>query len=247
MFTDTAPVFWLTLRQFFEGRSIRVIALLAFVPVLLGGIEIVASGSDADLRGFLGPIFNELSIPTLLPLIALILASTALGNEITDRTLPYLALKPWGRMRLVIEKLVATIATGTLIGIAFTFLAWIALAVAGSSADGELLAAMFLACVLAVAGYAAVFSLLSLLITRVLLAGLIYVLFWESLLARFIPGIRLLSVRHYAQSAYARVLDDPGVTISQQSALGTSIILLALLVLVCLLLSWIRIRSMDLD
>jgi ABC-2 type transport system permease protein len=247
MHADSAPVFWLTVRQFLEGRSIRVIALLAFVPVLLSGIEIIASGGDASVRRFLGPVFIELSIPTLLPLIALILASTALGNEITDRTLPYLTLKPWSRMRLVLEKLIATVTTGTLIGIVFSFLAWIALAVAGSSGDGDLLLAMFLACALAVAGYAAVFSLLSLLISRVLLAGLIYVLFWESLLARFIPGIRLLSVRHYAQSAYARVLDDPGISVAQQSALGTSVLVLTLLVLVCILLSWTRIRRMDLD
>lgn len=247
MVTDAAPVFWLTIRQFFEGRSIRVVALLAAVPLLLGGIEILASGQDVDARAYLGPVYNELSIPTLLPLIALILASTALGNEISDRTLPYLALKPRSRMSLVVEKLTATIVTGTLIAVAVSFIVWIALSLFGSSADGRVLLAMSLACLLAIAGYAAAFSLLSLLISRVLLAGLIYVMFWESLLARFIPGIRLLSIRHYVQSAYSIVINDSSVNVSQQSSMVSSILVLAILVAVCIALSWYRLRRMDLD
>jgi ABC-2 type transport system permease protein len=247
MITDHAPVFWLTVRQFLEGRSIRVVALLAAAPLLLGGIELIASGRRTDPTGFLGPLVNELSIPTLLPLIALILSSTALGNEISDRTIPYLVLKPWSRMRLVLEKLTATLVTGTLISVVFLFLVWVMLSVAGSSIRGETLVAMMTASLLAIVGYGTAFSLLSLMISRVLVAGLIYILFWESLLARFIPGIRLLSIRHYVQSAYASILDDGRVNIAQQTAIGNALIVLVLLVVACVLLSYVRLRRMDLD
>lgn len=247
MFSASAPVFWLTARQFLEGRSIRVVALLAAVPILLGGIEIIASGSEVSVRQFLGSGFNELSIPTLLPLIALILASTAIGNEISDRTLPYIALKPWSRMRLVQEKFIATVSIGTVIALALSVVAWAMLAVAGSDYDVRLLLAMALACLLAVAGYAAVFSLLSLMISRVLMAGLFYVLIWEDLLARFIPGLRLLSIRHYVQSVFTGVLDESRITVAQQSNISSSLIVLAAVVAVGLLLSWIRLRRMDLD
>jgi ABC-2 type transport system permease protein len=247
MISDATPVFWLTMRQFLDGRSIRVVAVLATVPLLLSGIEIIASGQDASAGGFLGPLFNELSIPTLLPIIALVLASTALGNELSDRTIPYIVLKPWSRLRLIVEKLGATVATGALIAITLAFVAWGALALVGSSADEIVLVAMILASVLAVSGYAAAFSLLSLMISRVLLAGLIYILFWESLLARFIPGIRLLSIRHYVQSVYVEVLDEPRVTVSQQSAMLTSLIVLTVMVVACILLTRLRLQRMDLD
>jgi ABC-2 type transport system permease protein len=245
--TDYLPVFWLTLRQFLEGRSIRIVALLAAAPLLLGIIEIIASGSDSNVRLFLGQLFNELSIPTLLPLIALILATTALSNEISDRTLPYLVLKPWSRFRLVIEKFTAVALTGILVSIVLSFAVWIILGLVASEADGNLLVAIIAGTIFAIIGYAATFSLLSLMVSRVLLAGLIYVLFWESLLARFIPGIRLLSIRHYVQSIYTDILNDGRITVPQQSELTTAMIVLISVVSISLLLSYLRLRRMDLD
>lgn len=247
MLLDRAPVFWLTARQFIEGRSVRVVALLAAVPILLGGIDLIAAGSGVDVRTLLGNAVNELSIPTLFPLIALILASTAIGNEISDRTLPYITLKPWSRMRLVQEKFLATVLIGSIVSIAFSAVAWGLLAIVGGDLDLRLLLAIAVACLLAIAGYAAVFSLLSLMINRVLMAGLLYVLIWEDLLARFIPGLRLLSIRHYVQSVYTGILDDTQITVAQQSGMGSSLIVLAVVVAVCLLLSWRRLEHMDLD
>jgi ABC-2 type transport system permease protein len=247
MSTDRIPVFWLTARQFLEGRSIRIVALLAAVPLLLGVIDIIASGSDIQVRNILGQVFHELSIPTLLPLIALILASSAIGNEISDRTLVYLVLKPWSRMRIVQEKLLATIVVGLSIAVTFGFIIWTVLGIVSGNLDGELLLAIIVASALAITAYSAAFTLLSLLITRVLMAGLLYVLIWESLLARFIPGLRLLSIRHYVQSMYAQMLGDTSVNVSQQSAIVTSLAVLAVVSLLCLMLSWLRLQQMDLD
>jgi ABC-2 type transport system permease protein len=247
MSIDRAPVFWLTARQFLDGKAVRNVSLLAAVPMIIGIIDIIASGSDVTIRMILGHSFNELSIPTLLPLIALMLASTSIGNEISDRTLIYLVLKPWNRMRLVIEKYLSSITVGALITIAFVFLTWLMLAIAGSRYDGKLLVAMIVASVLAIAAYAAAFTLLSLMITRVLMAGLLYVLIWESLLARFIPGLRLLSIRHYVQSAYADILGDGSINVAQQATLGGSLIVLGAIVVVAILLSWLRLQQMDLD
>lgn len=247
MNSDRAPIFWLTARQFLEGRSVRIVAVLAAVPLLLGLIEILAAGSDLQIRNMLGQSFNELSIPTLLPLIALILASSALGNEISDRTLLYLVVKPWGRFRIINEKFIATVAIGATIAVTFGFIVWALLGAVSSDLDGELLLAIIVASVLAIAAYSAAFSLLSLLITRVLMAGLLYVLIWESLLARFIPGLRLLSIRHYVQSMYASVLDDGTINVSQQSTVSTSLIVLTVIILISLILSWLRLQQMDLD
>lgn len=247
MNSDSAPVFWLTARQFLDGRSVRVVAVLAAVPLLLGLIEIIASGSDLEMRGILAQSFNEVTIPTLLPLIALILASSAIGNEVSDRTLPYLILKPRSRFGFVLEKYLASVTVGSLIAIALGFVVWVILALVSSDFDGQLMVAIVVATTLAVAAYCAAFTMLSLLITRVLMAGLLYVLIWETLLARFIPGLRLLSIRHYVQSIYARILDDASISIAQQTHVITSFIVLISLVLISLVLSWLRLQQMDLD
>lgn len=247
MSSERAPIFWLTARQFLEGRSIRIVAALAAVPLLLGLIEIIASGSDLQIRSILGQTFNELTIPTLLPLIALILSSSAIGNEISDRTLIYLVLKPWSRFRVINEKYLATVAIGATIAVTFGFIVWGVLGAVSSNLDGELLLAIIVSSALAVAAYSAAFALLSLLITRVLMAGLLYVLIWESLLARFIPGLRLLSIRHYVQSVYGQVLNDGNINVAQQSGMAASLIVLAVVAAGSLILSWLRLQQMDLD
>lgn len=247
MNADRIPVFWLTARQFLEGRSIRIVALLAAVPLLLSVIDIIAIGTDLQVRDALGQGFEDLTIPTLLPLIALILASSALGNELSDRTLPYLTMKPWGRIRIVLEKYAATTAIGAVIAIALIFAAWAVLSGVTSSFDGELLLAMMISIVLAIAAYASAFTLLSLLITRVLMAGLLYVLIWESLLAQFIPGLRLLSIQHYVTSIYSNMLAGGGIAGSDLSGSGASVVVLFGASAVFILLTWLRLQQMDLD
>jgi ABC-2 type transport system permease protein len=48
----------------------------------------------------------------------------------------------------------------------------------------------------------AVFLLVSLFVSRALLAGMIYVFVWESLLGRFLPGVRAISSREQALLIY---------------------------------------------
>ena len=46
----------------------------------------------------------------ILPLVMLLLATAAFGNEVGDRTLVYLVTKPIARWRIVAPKLLASIA-----------------------------------------------------------------------------------------------------------------------------------------
>ncbi len=56
--------------------------------------------------------------------------------------------------------------------------------------------------------YSAIFLLVSLLVTRALLAGIVYALVWESLLGRYLPGLRIVSIRHYTESIFVGMLDS---------------------------------------
>ena len=133
-------------------------------------------------------MFRNLIIAPLLPITVLILATGALGNEIEDRTLPYLTLKPIGRLRIVVEKLIGVFVVAyplVCAGMIATYL----LAFRGEAGDEmKVLWAMLAATAVAVAGYGAIFLLISLLISRALLAGIMYALLWESLLGRYLPG-----------------------------------------------------------
>ena len=85
--------FWaiaeLTLRAVAGRRRTLLIALLAWLPVLLGILVRVGGGRpDAP------PILDALVIRTVLPLVALVVGTGAIGSEIEDGTLVFQLVKP---------------------------------------------------------------------------------------------------------------------------------------------------------
>jgi ABC-type transport system involved in multi-copper enzyme maturation permease subunit len=105
------PIFWLTLRQFRAGKAVWVTAGFAALPILLAVLYRSGTSTESP-NGFLAGLYQNLLGPTILPLGTLILATTALGNEIEDRTLVYLTLKPLARARILIAKYLAALAVG---------------------------------------------------------------------------------------------------------------------------------------
>lgn len=240
--TRRAPILWLTLRQFRAGRATLLVALFAATPVLFAAI-FRWSSETGDAAEFLTNQFLEILAPTILPLATLILATNALGNEIADRTLVYIVLKPVARSRLIVEKFIAS-ALVTALAFAIGLVAtWVV--ASGGSGSGRMLGALLAGTLAGVAAYGALFLLVSLLVPRALLVGIIYVLIWESALARFIPGIKMLSVRHFAQSVFVRLLDNPSVRLDRALQLSSATIVLAVLVIAALALATLRLRQMN--
>jgi ABC-2 type transport system permease protein len=241
-----APVSWLTVREFAAGRAIRVTALFAATPVVFALIYLAQSHRD-PAASFLGDNFLNFIAAIVIPLATLILSTAALGNELSDRTMAYIALKPVGRWRIVVEKFVGTVlvtAIPLLIGMAVT---WGVLASRDSSVGGRALGAMLLAAFAGIVAYAALFMFVSLVIPRALIVGIIYVLLWEGLLAGIITGAAAVSVRHYTLSIFIRLLHQPAVKIDRPMQLGSALLVLGLLVLASLLLTTVRLRRMSLD
>ncbi len=252
------PITTLTVRQFLAGRAVRVVTVLALIPALFGLIYRINSEWITPYRFLVEPVFLELFSPTLVPIMVLILATSALGNEIEDRTLPYLTLKPRTRTRIVVEKLggVLLVALPTiLLGLVLTWAL-----VEGASGPRRLLGrgldqpdllpvlgAMMAAAAVGIVAFAAIFLTVSLFVPRALLAGMIYAFAWESLLGRFLPGIRLVSVRHYIQSIFVRLLDDPSVTIENAFTLPAALITMGVTVALALILATWRLGRLNLD
>jgi len=248
------PITALTVRQFVGGKTVRVVVALSFIPCLFAGIYLFNS-DFATPANFLSDLFLEFPIaPTLLPITVLILATAALGHEVEDRTLPYLTLKPVSRLRIVVEKL-----TGVLVVAIPAIVAGLlatSLIVAQADAGATLIEAKPLLPVVkamviaAVAGtflIASIFLAVSLVIPRALLAGIVYAFAWESLLGRFLPGIRIVSMRHYIQSVYVSVLGDPLVTIPDATSLRSSLITIFIVSVVAVALATWRLRTMNLE
>lgn len=239
------PIVALTIRQFLDGKAIRVVIGLALIPLVFGVIYLIQPDwAEPDLFLANG-IFIELMVPTLLPLTVLVLATAAFGNEVEDRTLPYLTLKPVRRSRIVIEKLAGSVmVSGPIVVLSLT-LTYLVVMRGDSGENLRLLWAMIVASLVATITYSSVFMLVSLLISRALVAALIYLFVWESILGRFVPGLRYVSIRHFVASIFAAVTGDPGFAPQDATALSAALATLAIASVIAIALATWRLRAMN--
>jgi ABC-2 type transport system permease protein len=235
------PVTMLTVRQFAGGRTARLALVLSLIPALFAAIY-VARPWEITPHEFMVDLFRELIAPTLLPIVVLLPATAAFGNELEDGTLPYLLMKPVSRLRLAVGKYVAVLLVtvpALVAGLAVTTL----IAAQGPDARdlGRVLIAMAGASAAGAALLGALFLLVSLIIPRALLAGMIYIFAWESLLGRFLPGVRAISSREHALRVFDGILGDDFATASNAA------LTMLVVAVVCLLLAVWRLRTIQVN
>ncbi|CAN5778188.1 hypothetical protein BH23CHL2_BH23CHL2_28310 [soil metagenome] len=240
------PISTLTLLQFSSGKAIRFVAFFAALPMLFGVIYKVGT-SNSPPSVFMSDLMLSIVFGTLLPITTLILATSAFRDEIEDRTMVYLVVKPVSRFRIVAEKYLAVVESPVLalwFGVIGT---WVI--VSGSSMPDtvDVLVASLVTVLVGVLTYSAIFVAVSLLIPRSLVVGILYTLIWESLLSRFIPGVWTLSARHYVESVFVRMLDDSRITLDNAVQLYSAIPAVTVAIIVALALSALRLRTMDFE
>jgi ABC-2 type transport system permease protein len=222
-----SAVFVLTVRQLAGSRRIWLVLALVSLP-LLAGLLFQVADATATPDEFADDVTRVMLASAILPLVMLLLATAAFGNEVGDRTLVYLVTKPIARWRIVAPKLLASVAVG---GIPVALGGALAVAVIERGDGGGALAtgAGLLA---GAAAYAAIFTWAGLATRHALLIGLVYVFIWEAALAAYLDGIRFLSVRRYTL-ALVHAIDDgrlASVDISlglPTAAVGTTVVLVS--------------------
>jgi ABC-2 type transport system permease protein len=181
----------ITLRQLLSRRRTLLLLLLGGVLVLAAGIFRLA-GEEARALRFTSGLLGGLGVGTLMPLVALIFGTGAIGAEIEDGTAIFLLAKPISRRTIVLTKLgVAAVCSAALTCGPMLLAGLIA---AGGLGEG-LVPGMVAAAAIGSLLYCAIFVALSLVTSRALVFGLGYVLIWEGLLAGLFAGTRTFSVR----------------------------------------------------
>jgi ABC-2 type transport system permease protein len=130
----------------------------------------------------------------VLPLSSLLLGTSVLGDELEEGTAIYLLTRPIERWQILVPKiLAATLVTASLTVSSALLSSTIAL----GEMNVELLAGFIAGICAGALAYTSVFVLLSLVTTRALITGLVYVFIWEASITSFFDGARYLSIRHY--------------------------------------------------
>jgi ABC-2 type transport system permease protein len=238
IFTEIALV---TLRALLGRRRTLLMLLLAGIPILVG---LIVRANGPGVRD-VGATLDGLVVRVVLPLVALVFGTAALGSELEDGTAVHILTKPIRRSTIVLAKsAVAGTLTAAMV-VPSTVLAGILLARPGTDS----LATTFALALGVLAGsylYVAVFVALSVITSRGLLIGLGYALIWEGLLAGLLPGSQVFSVREYVRGI-AQILSPEAIesVVGTGAALYAAIALVAATVIASLRLAAYEVRGGD--
>ncbi|MDH5279864.1 MAG: ABC transporter permease [Thermoleophilia bacterium] len=217
-------IFRLTMRQMLgRGRTITMV-VLALLPVALAVVYRLGS-EDTEPGRWAVEGFEGLIVTTLLPLAAVVYGTAVLGAEIEDGTAVYLLSKPVSRARIVLAKLAASwVLTSATVLLAAVGAGTVALY---GEAHDRIVLGFGVALVAGALVYSALFLLLSLVTSRALIAGLVYVFVWEGVVNSLFAGTRLLSVRHYTLGIADAIVDVPSGVFDAKLGFVSAIALMA--------------------
>ena len=199
----------LTARNLLGRRRSLLLALLALLPVAIAILVQLSGRAGTGRLEVSTAIMDRLIVATILPIIALVFGTAALGAELEDGTAVFLLVKPIDRWRIVVAKLIVAVGLSVALVAPASFVAGAILAPGGTGLAGAVGAAV--GTTVGAAVYSTVFFALSLVTGRALAIGLVYILVWEGVLAGLLEGIRTLSIRQYTLAISAAIA-HPGVT-----------------------------------
>ena len=202
--TVMAPLIDVTLRGLLGRRRTLLLVLLVGLPVLISLLIRISGGHPNADR-----VLDTLVVRTVMPLVALIVGTAAIGSEIEDGTAVYLMIKPIPRWKIALSKgLVAAGLTAALVIPAVVLTGFLI----GTQADTTTTIVGFaVACLVGGSAYAVAFMALSVFTSRALLLGLAYTLIWEGVLAGLLEGTKFLSIRQATLGLAAALgVDVPG-------------------------------------
>lgn len=168
--------FWLLL-----GFPAALVAIAVLVRVLTGDGE---------------PAWTTLmtiGVTLVLPLVALLAASSVMGPEVDDGSLVYLLAKPVSRHAVANSKFLVAVGATILVGTLPLLLTGLAV----HTDEMRLTFATWVGTVVSGVTYTAFFLALSTVLRHAVVTGLIFVLIWEGTLGNVLSGVAWLSIAQW--------------------------------------------------
>lgn len=204
--TSFSAATWLFFRthvgRFFLSRRAVACAALALLPGLLALLiaQLARVPVEREITAHIG-VLIELQV--VVPLIALIVGSAVVAEEVEDRTITYLFTRPVPRASLLFGRWLAAlvflvVAIGS--SVALSFLGASSADGPGAPVDAAFALPMFEAALLAGIVYSALFAVTGVCFRHPVLVGLGYTFAVEGFLANLPGGNAVLTVQHHARS-----------------------------------------------
>ncbi|MGB7449051.1 MAG: ABC transporter permease subunit [Ornithinimicrobium sp.] len=214
--------------------------LLGILPGLLIVLSVVTA-SLVDGSRAVEPVTLVFGLSLVLPLVALLVTNGVLGPEIEDGSIVYLLSKPVSRQTVVVSKYLVAAAVSVLLGAGSVVVSAVVL----QPADLRQALALGLGAAAAALAYCGLFIALATVTRHGTIAGLIYVLGFEGLLAPWLSGLRYISVAALGRRVVG-VVDDDLTMVVPDVSLAYAVTALAVLVVGGVALAGHRLRSFQL-
>ncbi len=215
----------LTVRGLLGRKRAIFIGVVMLLPVAIALIYLFGESSEhlAFERAELAvDIVNGLILTLLLPLVALVLGTAAIGGEIEDGTAVFLLTKPIARRTIIAVKMVVAAGCTAAMTVPPTVAtAWI---ISGSPTRGGVVSGLALGAFAAALLYTVVFVALSARTHRALVIGLIYVFVWEAILANFFSGLRWISIREYSIGWAHTAMDEVASSFTDHLGISVTVV-----------------------
>jgi len=196
----------------------RRAVFLALPAVILIALTLVLRASHPGDSSWPANVLGDFGFSVLLPLTALIIGTGVLGAEIDDGSVVHLLATPVRRADVIITKFAVAAGLTALFAALPELIAGL---IAPHSA--KLAWALFAGALVGSVVYSAVFVLASVVTTRAIAFGLLYVAVWEGLLSNLVGGVRILSIAHYSLGVANAIYPDQNLQAGL--GLGTSLVL----------------------
>ena len=181
--------------------------LFAIPPVILLLVTAALKLAKPERASWPADILGVFGFSVVLPLTALVIGTSVLGAEIDDGSIVHLLATPVRRSSVIITKF-AVAAVMTMIFVAVPEL------LAGLIATGgvtRLAVGVFAGALAGSVIYNAFFVMVSVLTTRAIAVGLLYLLVWEGLLGNLVSGASELSIGQYSLGLANSIARDPAL------------------------------------
>ena len=206
-----ARIFELSLGQMLWGRRALFMAVIAGAPIVLamilrvtfasGSAVFIVNGSRIDTGTIFTTAVSVLYMRFIVPALGVYYGTSLIADEIEEKTITYLFLRPISRGAIVLGKYLAYLVCASAIVLPSAAIVFaIAVPVAGMGQLLDTLLQELARAALGLAAYGALFTLAGVSFRRPLVGGLIFVFGWEQI-ALVLPGyLRRLTVAYYLQA-----------------------------------------------
>ncbi len=183
-------------------RSIGLLVLAALPAVIL--LLVGFNADDRDTEEFFRTVILFLVLGVTAPIISIILGAGSLGDERSQKTISYLALRPIRREVIATAKLIAAWLASFLVAGTGALLTAIALGITIGSWDEMF--AIVVATAISTLGFVAVMQVVGYITDRAVVIGLAYLLIWEGIVTGAASQVATTSIWRIGVSAYAGIV-----------------------------------------